>query len=406
MKLDHFVQQSGALIAINLAIQAMPATPPLPVAQAVARDCVKRIALEKLREYVRADVQELLDQQVMFNGEPDPDPVEKWRAFQWDAWEVGQDDAIETYFDGLPRELLSSNFTGTIGTAPLRRAADVEKICERFADEAWRNLTYHHNKDDEDTFGKEKTAGQILSSVGVTTPDIEAMIAEHIPTEETATKKDEVIMFDKAELLGEIRDNASMLGLLDDHKQLRNAIDNAVDDDDGLAASGFDALGLDYTDDRRLTMQTMNMTFGVEGILNVVLKAGEDEPTVVAPVYGVATIPAAAASGTIAVQGSAVETVSEPPPAKPARAKKADPAPGVAEPGRIPPFVLVALKDKTGMKAEDVATKLGTARTTFLNYCSGKAALYANDSNRAIINELLDAQIATLTAAREQMNAV
>lgn len=396
MKLDHFVPLAAALEAARSAVLAMPSTPTIDVAKEVARDAVKRIAYNAMKDYIRADIQEIYEQQVLLKGEPDPDPVQKWRTFQWDDWEEGQDEALDAYFDGLPRELMSSNFLGTIGNTALRKSSDVEVICNKFFEEAWRNLTHHHNKDDDDTFGKEKTAAQILSSVGVTIPFLEDVIAAHVPTAAPEPPKKEVTMYDKNVLLQEIRDGIAMLGIENDPKQIKNALESAVDDDDNLAASGFMALGVDLEDDKRLTMQTMNMTFGVDGIYNAIKSSGEFSEEQLA-----ATEPPAET-----VAGPELTTAAPPEAPKRGRKAKTASADDAVMPGKIPVFVLQTLRDKTGMKAEDVALKLGTARTTFLNYCQGRQALYVNDGTRKVINDLLDEQIKVLTAAREQMNLI
>jgi hypothetical protein len=383
MKLDFFAEPSAAIMAVHEAIAALPRKPVIQAAQAIARDAVKRHALAKMVDYVSVDLQTIYDDHAAMYGTGAPE----WTREDWDEWEEPIIEALEAYFDGLPRELTSVTFRNTLDRRAPREAKAVVSLARDFAEEAWKCLTTHHNKENEDEYGKEKTAAQILSSVGVTTPDLQGLLDAF--TEAPQPTKEPTTMYDTEKLLAEIREGAAMLGILDDDKQLTFALDNASDDDDGVASSGFNALCVEFSEDKANTLKMMRMTGGVDFIKARVLESeGAGDP----------------------VTDTVAEMPAAPPPAESTKTVRKKPAPAtqpaVAETGVIPPFVLATLKEKTGVKAEELGLGVGASRTTFINYAAGKAKLVASPDNKAFIVKTLDDHINALTAARNLMDSV
>lgn len=391
MKLGDLVTTADAWAAITPAFAQVGRGTPLQAAQSIARDAVKRAAVGKLTELVKSNVQDMYDMHVMVHGECDP----SWRTFQKAAWSEDLETQFEELFDNDPvlSVITSSNFKGTVDAITPLDQAGVDAFLTRFADDAWRCLTAHNDKDNKEMLGTEKSAGQILSSVGIVTPDIEALLVA-APEQQPQTQEFEMI--DMNALLSEIRESADMLGIMANPKQFADTIDNASDDDVILSQSAFGMLGLEWTADKHNALTMERMTQGVEGIIQCAYNG-----TVGAPV----SQPAAVAETPVAQPSQPAETVTEVPAKQTRQRKKQEPT-GPNAAGLIPASVLATLKDKTGVKAEDLGAGVGASRTTFLNYAAGKAQLYATEASKTFIMNVLDDHINALETAKMMLESV
>lgn len=399
--LNDYVTAAEALPEIEAVFSKAQSKLSLPVAQAIARDVCKRVAGDKFKGIIRQRIQDLLDTHIMMEGEPDP----SWRTFQWATWAEPFEEQVSDLFDSDDeiKSITSLSFRVAVDAAAPRTHDEIERFCQRFADDAWRVLTAHNDKQNQDEYGTEKSPGQILSSVGIVTTDIESLIpAQPAPLEQPKGMQE----VDEQQLISDIREGADMMGVLDDDKQFTDLVDNASDEDVGLSQSAFAALGVEWTADAHSQMQLWRMIMEVAGMVPM-FRSEEPQTTGTANTAPQAApiVPAAPEQVTAQPEAATATVAAVPPKTRAKRTPKpvVDQAPEI---GLVPASVLETLKDKTGIKAEDLGAGVGASRTTFLNYVAGKAKLYASEASKAYMMGVIEDHIAALEMAKMELEAV
>lgn len=327
----------------------------------------------------------------MTNGEYD----KTWRLYKKEPWTDGLDDMVADMLEPYAK-LLTSDWLGRhVTDVRLYDPGIMESIADGFAEDIYRNLTYLHKFGEE---GSPKTPVQILSSVGVLRADIEAMLE----TRSTPEEIKEIHMNTLESALGRINAFVSMIGM--DDKTLKDLLDNASDNDPGLAASGISQVGGEAGDIEAL--QFARLTNGLDGLVAMVREGGltsQPQPSGVIQPHP-APIPTTAqpfelAPAQIVPVGPEKVTLTAPPPAKRTRAKSNDD--GVPQQGQIPPQALLLLKDHSGLNSEALGGLIGVARATFDNYAKGKGRYFASQEAYSALDTLLDAKIGALSLAKQ-----
>lgn len=377
--------------------------PSIEVALISARGFVAEEATGNLALSVLGDVQAMYDMHCMFKGEL----ADGARTFQVAEWSEQLEEKVTAYFDNR-REVLSSSWLGTVDAKSPRNQKGVERIASEYAKEAYKNLTYIHDKDN----GKEKTAAQVLSAVGITRGDLEPYVHVASPaTIQTPEKENSAMQtIDVTPLIYELHTNAAMLSLTG--KALHNVIDNASDDDMGLAASGFTALMVFGNVSEKHSLLTMyRRTYGLEALVKSVADNTNmqfmytDKPAdLSAFIGGSSSSQAVDESAALAAMMGTTPVVMVGAPPKATRAKRAN-VPG-DESGVISAELLAGIRDATGVKSEELGALIGVSRATFDNYCKGKGKLYINDAVVGALIELVDSRVTMLKSVSDGLNTL
>lgn len=378
------------------------------VAAAMCRDVIETIAKVELRHMIMPVVREAYDMYVLVNGEFDALTVPRER----DEWASGIDDAIENAM--LPYEkMVTADWFGrhVIDTrlhVPVKpgQGAELDRFVSSFADNAWDMLVkYMDKKPDGKVEMETMSTLEIMAAVGVSQSDIEtdAMTTNPQPEqqEEQPVSQEPVPTF--AETAQRIREYVELSGI--EAAQIPALLDNAVDDDDGLALSGLSMLGCTLPDREPLQMQAMTVGGG-QALYDAILKEPvpyEGDAQAFAPVQTAApaapVLPPPVAPATPAAP--VIQNAGTPAPAKP-RGKKAS---GEPVAGSIPPQAFMLLRDHLKRKDEDVAASIGMSRQTLINYSkpTSKAHFVPDDTQRKALVDMIDNSVTALLEARAQI---
>lgn len=365
-------------------------------AMAVARKITERKATVFFMEQVETQIKDAYDLYVMLNGEY-ADCAD--RAAR-DNWEAGIDDVIEAVFEPYEKWVSADWFGRSVidtrlhkpmkddGRPPEPHVAATE-LALSFAKDAWRVLTHYH--DDEDDKVKEKSTGQILSSVGVVRSDIEELLTERpVPT---TTEAKEYAMRTMNEVMNKLHAALTQSGALDlpTRTELIPLFENACDDDDGLALSGITPLGGDMDDVEVLRMFAMSAEDAADDLADLLLAAPYDDfpasdnlRAVPPPPMGTPQDVAGQEMGDTdedaemlaMMGGGAPAPASLPPPPVLQIEQGAPPPPPAPKPPvqaaqtgmEVSPRVFQLMKEHIKAKDEDVGKMLGVSRQTYINY--------------------------------------
>lgn len=452
VKLEDVVSMGQVFGTIQDEINLVRGNVTIETALMLARMCVKRAALPGIAALVTQDIQDMYDMHVMLYGELPEDA----RLYQIEPWVAPLEQEFMNYMDEY-RSVLSSHWLGTTDTKTPRYDKEIEVIANNFAEEVYKNITYIHDNEDP----REKTDAQVLSAVGILRPHIEALIVNRKPVEKPEAKEEvKDMQYNLQEVITALHEYTGMMGVIG--KPLHDLLDNAADEDTGLAYSGLHALGLPQEPGNVFVMRDIKAKHGMAAFTKMV-ESGQAvaqvaPPPALAKVFDpnnpqegditktadgkdiifqngawafytvpVATLPEPAPPAPLppptepvaqyaeAVDGAsgkairrllpdgAWEFVPEAP-ATPAAAPVATPpaAPTVTA-GNIPAMALKAVKEYTSMKGEDLGGGLGVSRATFDNYAKGKVVLPATEEHKAFLLKVIDDHISNLTVARNQV---
>lgn len=449
IKLADVADFVDVMLATEAALASKPMIAHIDMALMVARQCVKDTALKKIADMVRPNVAMLYDMHILERGEL---PVGA-KLFQIETWVEQLETNWLAFIDDYA-PVLSAHWLGTADTKTPRSLAEVQSVCESFANEVYRNITYVHDKE----MPREKTDVELLADIGIAREHIDTLIRNRRPLE-TTIKTEEVTDMIKYELKAAIEllhGNAAMMGLTG--SALHDIVDNASDADDGLANSGLTQLGMPADANTRWVMRDIKNHYGVEHFA-VMVETGnyaprQDQPPAVeaADQYEYATAgdgkpirklaggqweyytpdpapvaapappapaPVAAAPAPVAQyefatagDGKAIRRLQDggqweyytpDPVIMPSQPAPPAVAP-VSDAGTIPAAALKAIKDFTSLKGEDLGTGLGVSRATFDNYAKGKGAkLQATEAHKAFLLKHVDEHIAALQFARNSI---
>lgn len=367
---------------------------PIQVAGSILANIAKELTLDKMRTEMRTLVEEAYDMYVLLNGtyEDAPEGVAK------DDWESGIDDAIEAVIEPYDH-CLSANWTAThvIDTRfhrPVKEGAksEFDTFAGSFADEIWKVLIHFTHTDD--TTGekelRQKSAWQILSSVGIMKTDVEEYLAElpalddpqviQQPTQEAKP------MATLQEVLSKIYAHC---GGVFDRAEYMGFFELARDDDDGIAVSGIQQMGGDLDDCEALRMFAMTEDEGTVDakLCDMLAAAGGQSVGVTTPAAPVTDTDEDAELAELmgdpldippfldkrqnapAPTVPPITTGAPPAPAKAARAKKTT----AGAEGAIPPEAFQLIRTHIKMKDDELAAGIGVSRQTLINYSKDKA---------------------------------
>lgn len=304
--------------------------PDIDTALKATVNAIEYIAINTMADRMRPVIQDILDTQIIIDGEHDEsDAPGEWEAAVDDKVE----EALAEYVPILSADWLGKN---TIDCR-LHEERGVDKFCMSFGREIYKCLAH-----DTQT-GKAKTPVQIMSNAGVMQPDVEAALSQHlnISKEEKETMANE----QDNELVGVIEKIAAHVGKDYDILNVYNDLDLASDDDDLLAAGAAPRLGLDESDIVVLQTARLEHEDNTADMLADMLQqqfSGGKKPKA----------------------------------DKKKEAKKEPKAKAASEDveGAIPADVFVTLKDFGGAKDADFAAGMGVSRATYNNWVNGKNA--------------------------------
>lgn len=280
-------------------------------------------------EELQPIIQDAYDTHVLMEGEYE-DATDK------DAWESAVDEQvveanIEKYVPDLSQDWLGEH---TIG-AGLHIEGGIAKFCLSLGKEYYKQITYG------------KTPAQVLSSAGITTPEIQARLDVHInPTEEEKQAMAEEANDDLQAVYQKIADH---IGKDHDTMAVYDDIELAYDDDDGLAFGAAARIGLDEAD--------------VDSLRMVALEHGKDAVDIIQ--HAVQAI----------LDGGKKSKKKAPAAAKPAKAAtpKAE-KPAKKEPGAVLEGSVLETLKNCGAGDTETSKALGLSRQTYTNYINGKTA--------------------------------
>lgn len=322
-------------------------------AYAVLKDKFRKNAIALMQP----QLEEIRDTYAIMNGvREDSD--------NWDEWDSGLDDQLEKLFEPLARVLSQDWLANNLIDARLETEGRAERMTHSFADELWLNLTFHKGENDKQE-RQQKSAGQVLSSVGLVARDLKEALA-NVPD----AKPKEFDMSDLNEAIARMHDQMTVLGTYD-KKAVIADLDLASDDDDILAMGAIERLGGTLEDIDALRM--WRLTDGNFDKLADTIEA-----------YEPGGAPAAA------------------PASKPAAAPKKGEAGKVQKDADGPGFdvtVLEAAKAYGGLTDATLAEKLGMSRGSLNNYLKGKSVLKPDADQLKFLKELMYEISARVSAA-------
>jgi hypothetical protein len=389
------------------------------------------IVKEKINKYVYdiifPRIETVYTIYTMMNG-PYPEKWEKSdRAFQRaqaDEWSSGLDDQIEKLFDEY-NGVVSADFIGEVCAGNRLWEPDaITTLAAAFTKDAVRIATWHAGKD----HGGPKTNAQIMSAVGIVESDLRDMAATRI--EPTEKEVEQYHMNSLADAVSRIHMTTSMLGIVG--AALKAQVDNASDDDDGLATGFVNLIGGDLGDIPAL--RDARKRIGLDGLCAMIENGNSAELAAVS--YGIATLPplpglptppAAAlppipaapvapaplfdlsAFGLAPAQATdantalpVAETLPQAPPEKAPRKKTK----AADDPQAMPARLLVIARDNTGLNSQELGLLFGCARQSYENYAKGKGALIPTAEQRAQFRGVLDKHMENLKEALTLLDAV
>jgi hypothetical protein len=387
----------------------------------------ERIVKAKLSEYaynaIYPRIEAVYTMYALMNG-PYPQQHEKSdRAFlraQADEWSSGLDDQIEKLFDEY-NGIVSADFIGEVCAGNRLWEPDaITTLAGAFAKDAVRIATWHAGKD----HGGPKTPAQLMAAVGLVENDFRDFANTRIePTEQEMEIHQ---MNSLADAISRIHTVTSMMGLVG--AALKAQLDNASDDDDGLAHGWVKAIGGDPGDVPAL--RTARKQMGLDGLCTMIENGsygivsqefnpvGATVPSLPPPPPPPVAAPAAQAvdlsmfglpSLPLATPANTAQAVVEKPINEPERAppKKRGPKNASAEnPQAMPPRMLVIARDFTGLNSQQLGELFGCARQSYENYAKGKGVLVPTPEQRAQFRGMLEQHITNLREALHMLDQV
>jgi hypothetical protein len=393
------------------------------------RNITERMVKARVQDTILPQIREAFSMHAIIHG--DPDIHEK---IDMDEWTDAMDDAIEALF-GPYSNSLTLDFMGraTIDTR-LHQSSDKVDECEvlaaAFANDVWRVLIHDG---DEDSETHVLSTAKILSAVGIVKDDLIEILGdmpEPTPAQ-TAQAMKELHMKSMNEIFNELYE---FWGGEFNEKEMREYFEMAIDRDDILANSGLVPMGLDM--EAAPTLRMFAAKYGAKAIDEFITGVRgapyEDDVTDSHP---------AVYTDSVSADGSHYQVAGEPeeetdpemremmglPPLEPYGHSPAMSALGIAptapagtlagvlnRPAGVPaptlPRHITGTIDKRALelirkhvkrKDEDIASGLGVARQTYINYAdpAKKATLVASEAQGAYLKAMLEEEMAGLQKA-------
>lgn len=357
---------------------------------------VERAVINYVVGEVQPVIQDAYDGYVLMNGERD-------EAEDKPAWDAGVDEQvveanIELYVPHLSQDWLGEH---TIGT-DLWIEDGIAKFCHSMGKEFYKQLTYAFNK----------TPAKILSSAGITAPEIEERLTIHNnPTEE---EKAAMANETNTELQEVYKTIAEHVGKDHNPMAVYEEIEMVLDDDDGLAFGAGARLGVDEVAVETLRMVALDhgtdavdiIHQGIQAVLDGAPKGKKKAPAKKAkaqePEEDEDDMSFLEEGGEAAIEENIIvgkpETAAAPAPKAPKEkpAKKAKDAADALEAS-----VLVTIKE-CGAGDTETAKELGVSRQTYTNYVNGKTEFTPSNAQhdylRGVIVDKLNALHEALAA--------
>jgi len=372
----------------------------------------KRVILDEARALILPDIQHWYQAYVRVNGE-------RPNVESYGDWDEGHDDELLQLFEPFTNVLSASWLNTATTDAKLWQSGEDERLANSFANEVWKQLTW------------QRSERQILSGVGIVNDDLE--VYGVLPPEPVTTPVQQV---EYNEMAVNAVLNRIMLSF-PDPKQINDDLDLVSDDDDGLAYSAAQRLGITETDVKvlRAARNRLGASPAIEA-WSKAINTGEmlDESKTFVDLEGVGNgsstqddgpdLPEALVRqssppppppppppvGTTrqALQASVGAVPPPPPPPPPpqpgnvpsvnlgpgpetntgrggARKKNPDQAP----PGTISIDTLRSIKEHAGLKDEVMAEVLGISRPTLANIMKGKGWCTPPEDRRKALHAML-----------------
>jgi hypothetical protein len=341
---------------------------------------VKALAYDWVYTEIYYKLNQAVETYVLMNG-----PLEKGaRLYQSDPWHEGMDDVIANVLEDYQADVSASWLGEAVIDTRMNEEGAVDRLSGNFANEVWRQMTWLPNKDEPELSGP-KTNAQILSSVGVLRADLEQFVQtrSELPEKEMET----LIMNSLETAIPRIKGFVDMLGY--DDKALTMILDNALDNDKGLAQGGLQQIGASLDD--RDALRSAAMMYGTTELIKMI-RAGFTPLT-----DGGGPQPAPITAQTAQQSVQAAQPAQMPIPEKPSRKNKAD---GVPQVGQVPPEAFAILKDYTGVKVEKLGEGLGVSRASYENYLKGKARFFAKPEHSQFLLSVIDGHMTALAKAK------
>lgn len=298
-------------------------------------------------DLVREAVKEAYDQHVELHGERD---MAEMLGSNADDWDSQLDDALEAivepYQPDLSADWLATATTG--GSAGLHEDNGVEKFCQSFGKEIWKQACYG------------KTPPQILAAIGIVDQDTIKQWFEYGKGVGTSGAAIEASAEQNASELDEIV--AKLAGLVIAEADMNDALDMVMDDDDILAAGAADRLGIGEVE--IATLRDAKATHSPSSIIDMVNDARS----------GVSS-------------------------AAPEKAPKGNETPPPPKGDAIPAEVLMALKNHSAVQDGALAEALGISRGSLGNYQKGKSEFLPSLVQRKVLEDRLIADMEGLGRA-------
>lgn len=321
---------------------------------------VELVAAEAFRQQIEPLIDEAYGMYTINNGEyADVEPMQR------DDWESGLDDVIENVFEPY-MDYLSQNWLGSVPMdAKLWEEDAVAKLAQSAGKEVFKQLA--HNK----------SPAQTLSNAGIVQADVEPYFANNSTPQETkAMAENNAATVD--ELLVKVRQH---VGSGADVLEVQEAFEWVIDDDDIMAESAAERIGLTMED--------------VEVFRMFALENGEDTVNMlIAKLDDVQEQKPAKASK---AKAAAAATPPTPPAPKTAATPPAPSAPAGAEIDW--PAVLTAVQNHSAVKDTELAAALGVSRQTYTNYAAGKSKFKPEAAQAETVRNRIVADLNGLYAA-------
>jgi hypothetical protein len=392
------------------------------------RNITERMVKARVQDTILPQIREAFSMHAIIHG--DPDIHEK---IDMDEWTDAMDDAIEALF-GPYSNSLTLDFMGraTIDTR-LHQSSDKVDECEvlaaAFANDVWRVLIHDG---DEDSETHVLSTAKILSAVGIVKDDLIEILGdmpEPTPAQ-TAQAMKELHMKSMNEIFNELYE---FWGGEFNEKEMREYFEMAIDRDDILANSGLVPMGLDM--EAAPTLRMFAAKYGAKAIDEFITGVRgapyEEDATDSAPAVDLDADAAAfhAAAEPEEETDPEMREMMGLPPLEPygtspalstVRALAAGPTPDpflagimnrpLGVPLPAPPRHITGMIDKRALelirkhvkrKDEDIASGLGVARQTYINYAdpAKKATLVASEAQGAYLKAMLEEEMAGLQKA-------
>ena len=185
----------------------------------------KQIAMTDLIGVIGPQIDGAYEDYLAVNGLRDPN--------NYGDWDEGLDDAIANLFEPYSK-YLSAQWMGIhLIDTRMHNEGEALRLANLFATEVWAQLTY------------QRTNNQILSGVGITEPDIMALVESKAGAMIDVPPPPPPMEYNPMSVNAVLN---KVIMYMPDMTDLRDNLEQASDSDDALSHGGAERLGLDWPD--------------------------------------------------------------------------------------------------------------------------------------------------------------